>query len=106
MRQNLHNVLWGGGGTDDNEVFSSLTNIILAKIQDESEKKTGEKYDFQVMYYKDDDDDESVETNQQLFERINQLYRRALKQRLYINDAEKLEKSFVIDENKFSLECI
>lgn len=103
MRQNLHNVLWGGGGTDDNEVFSSLTNIILAKIQDESEKRTGEKYDFQVMYYQDNDD-EYVETNQQLFERINQLYRRALKQRLYINDVEKLEKSFVIDENKFSLQ--
>ena len=57
MRQNLHNVLWGGGGTDDNEVFSSLTNIILAKIQDESEKRTGEKYDFQVMYYQDNDDE-------------------------------------------------
>lgn len=39
IRKNLHNVLWGGGGTDDNEVFSSLVNIILAKIQDESEKK-------------------------------------------------------------------
>lgn len=45
-RANLHNVLWGGGGTDDNDVFSSLVNIILAKIQDESEKKKGEKYDF------------------------------------------------------------
>ena len=27
LRKNLHNVLWGGGGTDDNEVFSSLTNL-------------------------------------------------------------------------------
>src|SRR5665811_2084052 len=35
LRKNLHNVLWGGGGTDDNDVFSSLVNIILAKIQDE-----------------------------------------------------------------------
>ena len=43
LRKNLHNVLWGGGGTDDNDVFSSLVNIILAKIQDESEKKKGEK---------------------------------------------------------------
>ncbi|MCZ9960407.1 hypothetical protein OFQ54_00955 [Brachyspira hyodysenteriae] len=39
LRKNLHNVLWGGGSTDDNDVFSSLVNIILAKIQDESEKK-------------------------------------------------------------------
>jgi type I restriction enzyme M protein len=100
LRKNLHNVLWGGGGTDDNDVFSSLVNIILAKIQDESEKKKGEKYDFQIFSFKDG---ESFESNEQLFERINELYRRALKQRLNINDEAKLKKSFVIDENKFSL---
>jgi len=100
LRKNLHNVLWGGGGTDDNDVFSSLVNIILAKIQDESEKKRGEKYDFQIFSFKDG---ESFETNEQLFERINKLYRRALKQRLNIVDENKLKKSFVIDENKFSL---
>lgn len=33
LQVDLHNVLWGGGGTDDNEVFSSLVNLILAKIQ-------------------------------------------------------------------------
>jgi len=100
LRVNLHNVLWGGGGTDDNDVFSSLVNIILAKIQDESEKKKGEKYDFQIFSFKDG---ESFETNEQLFERINKLYRRALKQRLNLVDENKLKKSFVIDENKFSL---
>lgn len=100
LRKNLHNVLWGGGGTDDNDVFSSLVNIILAKIQDESEKKKGEKYDFQIFSFKDG---ESFESNEQLFERINELYRRALKQRLNIVDEAKLRKSFVIDENKFSL---
>ncbi|HSQ98127.1 MAG TPA: N-6 DNA methylase [Rickettsiales bacterium] len=100
LRKNLHNVLWGGGGTDDNDVFSSLVNIILAKIQDESEKKKGEKYDFQIFAFKDG---ESFETNEQLFERINELYKRALKQRLNIIDESKLKKSFVVDENKFSL---
>jgi len=100
LRKNLHNVLWGGGGTDDNDVFSSLVNIILAKIQDESEKKKGEKYDFQIFGYKDG---ESFETNEELFERINKLYRKALKKRLNIINENKLNKSFVIDENKFSL---
>jgi len=100
LRKNLHNVLWGGGGTDDNDIFSSLVNIILAKIQDESEKKKGEKYDFQIFSFKDG---ENFETNEQLFERINELYRRAIKQRLNIIDENKLKKSFVIDENKFSL---
>ena len=100
LRKNLHNVLWGGGGLDDNDVFSSLVNIILAKIQDEGEKKKGEKYEFQIFAYKDG---ESFETNQQLFERINNLYRRALKQRLNVNDQNELNESFVIERKKFSL---
>ena len=41
LSRNLHNVLWGGGGTTDTEVFNSLVNIILAKIQDEDEKEKG-----------------------------------------------------------------
>ncbi len=100
LRKNLHNVLWGGGGADDNDIFSSLVNIILAKIQDESEKEKGEKYDFQIFSY---EDGESFESNEELFERLNELYRRALKQRLNITDNAKLKKSFVIDENKLSL---
>lgn len=102
LRKNLHNVLWGGGGTDDNEVFSSLTNLILAKIQDESEKKKNEKYDFQVFSYAKGADEE-FETKDELFDRINNLYHRALKQRLNIIDEKKIKKSYVIDENKFSL---
>jgi type I restriction enzyme M protein len=102
LRKNLHNVLWGGGGTDDNEVFSSLTNLILAKIQDESEKKKKEKYDFQIFAFAEKGE-EVFETDEELFERINQLYRRSLKQRLNILDDNKLKKSYVIDENKFSL---
>jgi len=100
LRKNLHNVLWGGGGADDNDIFSSLVNIILAKIQDESEKEEGEEYDFQIRTFKDG---ESFESNEELFERINELYKRALKQRLNITDEAKLKKSFVIDENKLSL---
>lgn len=102
IRENLHNVLWGGGGTDDNDVFASLTNIILAKIQDESEKKSGEKYEFQIFAY-DKDDDEVFETNEQLFDRINNLYRKALKQRLYVSNQRELESSYVVDTKKFSL---
>ena len=68
LRRKLHNVLWGGGGTDDNDVFSSLVNIILAKIQDESEKRDGEKYEFQSFSFINEGD---FETNEQLFERIN-----------------------------------
>ena len=102
LQADLHNVLWGGGGTDDNEVFSSLTNLILAKIQDEDEKEDGATYDFQSMTFEKDGDEE-FETNEQLFERINELYRRALKSKLYILDENELSKSYVVDTKKFSL---
>lgn len=102
LQTDLHNVLWGGGGTDDNEVFSSLTNLILAKIQDEDEKEDGDTYDFQSMAFAKDGDEE-FESNEQLFERINDLYRRALKSKLYILDETEISKSYVIDSKKFSL---
>lgn len=102
LQTDLHNVLWGGGGTDDNEVFASLTNLILAKIQDEDEKEDGDTYDFQSMTFAKDGDEE-FETNEQLFERINALYCRALKSKLYILDENELQKSYVIDSKKFSL---
>jgi len=102
LQTDLHNVLWGGGGTDDNEVFSSLTNLILAKIQDEDEKEDGEIYDFQSLAFVKDGGEE-FESNDKLFERINTLYRRALKDKLYISDEGELQKSYVIDTKKFSL---
>jgi type I restriction enzyme M protein len=102
LQTDLHNVLWGGGGTDDNEVFASLTNLILAKIQDEDEKEDGDIYDFQSLSFAKvgDEEFESIET---LFDRINELYRRALKTKLYISDEAELRKSYVIDTKKFSL---
>lgn len=101
IRKNLHNVLWGGGGTDDNDIFASLVNIILAKIQDEGETENGDTYDFQIFSYKQNS--EIFETNQELFNRINNLYRRALKEKLNMTNRQDLEDSFVIDRRKFSL---
>ncbi|WP_409969195.1 N-6 DNA methylase [Bengtsoniella intestinalis] len=102
LQTDLHNVLWGGGGTDDNEVFSSLVNLILAKIQDEDEKEDGDAYDFQSLTFAKDGDEE-FETNEQLFDRINTLYRKALKQKMNLTDEKELDKSYVIDSKKFSL---
>lgn len=102
LQKELHNVLWGGGSTDDNEIFSSLTNLILTKIQDEDEKEDGDTYGFQSLTFEKDGDEE-FETNQELFDRINELYRRALKEKLNITDEAELAKSFVVDTKKFSL---
>lgn len=102
LQNQLHNVLWGGGGTDDNEIFASLTNLILAKIQDEDTTESGEKYCFQSFTF-ENSGEEDFETNEQLFDRINGLYREALKSKLYILDENELKKSYVIDTKKFSL---
>ena len=59
--------------TGDTEVFSALVNIILAKIQDEYDTRDGDEYGFQVIQHGDD-----LERPDELFARINGLYRRAL----------------------------
>lgn len=100
LRKNLHDVLWGGGGTDDNDIFSSLVNIILAKIQDENETESGKEYGFQIFSY---EDGENFETNEQLFARINVLYKKALNEKLNLTDKQELKESFVVDRRKFSL---
>lgn len=102
LQKDLHNVLWGGGGTDDNEVFSALVNLILAKIQDEDEKDDGDRYDFQALVF-ENEEDEQFENNDILFERINRLYRDALRDKLYITNEDEINNARVIDTKKFSL---
>lgn len=81
LGRNLHNVLWGGGGTNDSEIFYSLVNIILAKIQDEDEEEDEEEYDFQIYQY-----GHNIESPEKIFDRVNGLYKRALKEQLTILD--------------------
>lgn len=103
LSRNLHNVLWGGGGTTDTEVFNSLVNIILAKIQDEDEKKKGQQYDFQIFGFEDGKGNTEIEKPEKVFDRINELYRRALEKKLNLIDPVKLAKTYVINEEKFPL---
>lgn len=98
LGRNLHNVLWGGGGTNDSEIFYSLVNIILAKTQDEYEKEDGEEYDFQIYQY-----GSHIEASEKVYDRINQLYKRALKQQLNISEQQKIDDDNVINRNKFPL---
>jgi len=98
LANNLHNVLWGGGGTTDSEIFYSLVNIILAKLQDESEREEKEEYHFQIYSY-----GENTENLNKVFDRINELYRRALREKLNVTDEAKINKAYVINEEKFPL---
>lgn len=98
LGRNLHNVLWGGGGTNDSEIFYSLVNIILAKIQDEYEKEDGQDYDFQVYQYGN-----NVESQEKIYNRVNGLYKRALKEQLNVSEQQKIDDDSVINRNKFPL---
>ncbi len=98
LARNLHNVLWGGGGTNDSEIFYSLVNIILAKIQDEYEKEDGQEYDFQIYQYGN-----HIESQEKIYNRINELYKRALREQLNVNDQQKIDADNVINRNKFPL---
>lgn len=98
LGRNLHNVLWGGGGTNDSEIFYSLVNIILAKIQDEYEKEDGQEYDFQIYQYGN-----NIEGSNKVYDRINDLYKRALKEQLNVSEQQKIDDDNIINRNKFPL---
>lgn len=98
LGRNLHNVLWGGGGTNDSEIFYSLVNIILAKIQDEYEKEDGQEYAFQVYQY-----GKNVESQDKIYKRVNGLYKRALKEQLNVSDQQNIDDDSVINRAKFPL---
>lgn len=98
LGRNLHNVLWGGGGTNDSEIFYSLVNIILAKIQDEYEKEDEQEYDFQIYQYGN-----YIESSEKVYDRINQLYKRALKEQLNVSNQQKIDDDNIINQNKFPL---
>lgn len=98
LGRNIHNVLWGGGGTNDSEIFYSLVNIILAKIQDEYEKEDKQEYDFQIYQY-----GRHIEGAEKVYDRINQLYKRALKEQLNVSEQQKIDDDNVINRNKFPI---
>lgn len=98
LGRNLHNVLWGGGGTNDSEIFYSLVNIILAKIQDEYEKEDGEEYGFQIYQY-----GQNIESQDKIFQRVNGLFRRALREQLNVSEQQKIDSDNVINQSKFPL---
>ena len=74
IRKDLHDVLWGGGGTNYNEVFVNLVKIFLAKIYDENNTGDEKPYTFQIEYK-----GKTPETSSEVFTKINILYLDACK---------------------------
>jgi type I restriction enzyme M protein len=74
LRTELHDVIWGGGGTNNNEVFVNITKLILAKIYDEHTTFPDDEYRFQRR-----GDVGAPESPADLVERMNELYSEAEK---------------------------
>jgi type I restriction enzyme M protein len=77
LQAELHDVIWGGGGTNNNEVFVYITKLILAKICDERSTPAGSPYEFQRF---------PSETPEELTARMNALYRDAEKRYLALTE--------------------
>ena len=75
LREELHDVIWGGGGTNSNEVFAYIVKLILCKIYDETDTPPNSRFDFQRL--RDDDDEDLPEDPTILTARLNHLYRDA-----------------------------
>lgn len=99
IRWNIHNILWAGGKYHV-ELFFNLMGILLAKIYDEKETEDGKPYQFQI-FYKNDEESHDEESPDEVYERINKLYRKALKEYLGLSDEElKKVKDIVFDPPK------
>lgn len=94
LATSLHNVLWGGGSTGDTEVFMSLVNIILTKIQDEYRTLDDNPYSFQVL-------NGDLDDPEKLYERLNGVYRDALREQL--GKTGGLLDQHIVNKEKFPL---
>ncbi len=72
IRNEIHDVIWGGGGTNNNDVFVYITKLILCKIFDEQETIPGKVYEFQRR-----GDAVEPEHHEALTGRMNDLYKEA-----------------------------
>lgn len=96
MRDNLHNVLWGGGAMNYNDIFSNLVKLFLAKIFDEDVTRTGDPYTFQIELRAGE-----PESSVDVYEKVNALFKQAQKAYLGYSDS-VIMSSVGIDREKIS----
>jgi type I restriction enzyme M protein len=98
LRLDLHNKLWAGGEADYNDIFYHLIKIMLVRIYDELYTAEGEPYKFQIFYKND-----KPETPEELAQRLEQMYKDALRDLLNYDD-EEIKKIPFIELDKFTYE--
>lgn len=89
----LHDLLWGGH-LDDNDAFEWVTRLLLAKVYDEKMTKDKNEYEFQLKYVGG-----TVETRGETFDRINELYKRAVAR--YLKSEQEWEEVRGINKETF-----
>lgn len=90
IRTHIHNTLWSSG-VEDNEAYNFLIKFLLTKIYDEDFAKPNDEYKCQI-YDKDYEDENSF------LLRINDAYKKALKDKLNYNNKD-LESSSIISNS-------
>ncbi len=96
IRRDLHNVLWGGGRYQGNEIFTFIMKLMLAKIYDEKETEEKKSYNFQIYY-----ENGNSEKPEKVANRINeQLYQKALVTYLHYSKAEAETKDLRVVGDK------
>jgi len=96
IRRELHDVLWGGGRYQGNEIFQFIMKLFLAKIYDEKETEDRKAYQFQIYF-----ENGKSETPDKLHKRINEIYQKALVKYLYIDSTVAKERDLAsIGEKK------
>jgi type I restriction enzyme M protein len=96
LRNDLQDVLWGGGGMFYNDIFSNLVKIFLAKIYDEETTPDGKPYTFQIQFIGGKPESPTV-----VYEKVDKLFSDAQKHYLGYSDAQAT-KSKGIDTERIA----
>ena len=100
IRRELHDVLWGGGRYQGNEIFQFIMKLFLAKIYDEKETEKRKAYQFQVYYNAQGES----ETPEKMHKRINEIYQKALVKYLSIDSTEAKDRDLASIGEKKSID--
>jgi len=87
LRKELHDVIWGGGGTNNNDVFVILVRLFLCRVYDELEAAPNDTYRFQRAAYKNG----VVESPEDVVIKMTSLFKEAAKTYLGYSEHEVSE---------------
>lgn len=97
LRKELHDVIWGGGGTNNNDVFVILIRLFLCRVYDELEAAPNNKYRFQRAAYANG----LVESPDDVVFKMSELFKEAAKTYLGYSDTE-IEETVPFETKKIS----